>query len=202
MDLEELAARLAEVEADNSRQREMREKQGFMDKYGTKFSGDEGLGVAILGELGRRGIDVSAADEAVQEILDGLRREATLVLDKIKMDQTTVSDLVDKIGTIEEGVQAASGAAPEPETESLPPEGMPPEGAPPPEAAPPPEGLPPEGAPPPPPGVVSDERLKKIGRFRSALSPRKAKPAAAPAPVKTPNKRLSRLAGLFEGGRN
>jgi chaperonin cofactor prefoldin len=165
------------------------QQKGFMDKYGTKFSGDEGIGVNILAELSRRGIDTGAADEAVQEILDQIRQEATTILDKIKMDETSVSDLMDKVSSIEEGVQAATGAAPEMPAPDMaaPPDagGMPPEGAPPmedPNAMPPPDagappppdaGAPPPDAgaeaPPPPPDAglppdqtLSDENMKDI----------------------------------------
>jgi hypothetical protein len=110
--LEELAQRLAMLESGAAEQQAAQQQTQFMDKYGTKFSGDEGLGVAILAELGRRGIDTSAADEAVQDILDQIRAEATAILDKIKMDERTVSDLMDKVSTVEESVNAATGAAP------------------------------------------------------------------------------------------
>jgi hypothetical protein len=110
--LEELAARLGELENSALQSSMAQEQTGFMDKYGTKFSGDEGIGVAILAELGRRGVDTSAADEAVQDILDQIRAEATAILDKIKMDERTVSDLMDKVSTVEESVAAATGAVP------------------------------------------------------------------------------------------
>jgi hypothetical protein len=112
MELEELAQRLAMLEDGAAQERAMQEQAAFIDKYGTKFSGDEGIGVAILAELGRRGIDTSAADEAVQDILDQIRAEATAILDKIKMDERTVSALMDKVATVEESVAAATGATP------------------------------------------------------------------------------------------
>jgi hypothetical protein len=110
--LEELAQRLAMLEGSAAQQQESQMRGQFMDKYGTKFSGDEGIGIAILNELNRRGIDTSAADEAVQDILDTIRAEATAVLDKIKMDERTVSDLMDKVATVEESIAAATGATP------------------------------------------------------------------------------------------
>jgi hypothetical protein len=175
MELDELAQRLAMLEDGAAAQRAAAEQSQFMDKYGTKFSGDEGIGVAILAELGRRGIDTSAADEAVQDILDRIRAEATAVLDKIKMDERTVSDLMDKVATVEEAVQAAGGAVPGADANvgTIPPEinlegGIPPEAAaemPPPEEAPPieePAAMPP--------GIPSDQRLKT---FRQAGKQRK-----------------------------
>jgi K+/H+ antiporter YhaU regulatory subunit KhtT len=182
MEMDELAAELAALKGNLAQRDQMETQRGFIDKYGSKFSGDEGIGVAILGELGRRGIDTSAADEAVQEILDNIRMEATAILDKIKGEQSAVSDLMDKMNTIEESIEAASGAMPDSAGAEV---GMPPEGAPPPEpgmspemegAMPPEEGMggempPPEGggeAPPPeegaqpPEGEVSDRRMKYI----------------------------------------
>jgi hypothetical protein len=112
MDIEELAQRLSSLEGSAAAQQQAQTQQGFMDKYGSKFSGDEGIGTAILSELSRRGIDTSAADQAVQDILDQLRAEATSVLDKRQLEERTVSDLMDKVSTIEESVNAATGAAP------------------------------------------------------------------------------------------
>lgn len=208
MDLEELAQRLGSLEEGYNAQQETAARGQFMDKYGSKFSGDEGIAIPILAELNRRGIDTSAADEAVQEILDGIRAEATALLDKIKMEETSVSDLMNKVQTVEDSVNSATGAAPDnpaaaeppadaggapPEAGGLPPEagGLPPEaaGAPPPEAggAPPPEAAgapPPEAAGAPPPemaGVPSDARIKNV-RYKVAArrkaAPKMIKPSA------------------------
>lgn len=108
-DMQELIARLGALEQGNA-EREAAATQGsFMDKYGMKFSNDGDLGVAILGELNRRGIDVSAADDAVQQILDQIRAEATALLDKIKGSEAEVAQLADKLNSIDESVQAAKG---------------------------------------------------------------------------------------------
>jgi len=96
--MEDLQARLEALERRLAEEDEGRMKKGFMDKYGAKFKGDEGIGTAILAELNRRGIDTSAADRAVQEILDALREQA--------------SELLDKLSSVEEAVQAASGGIP------------------------------------------------------------------------------------------
>ena len=146
MDVEELEARLNSLEQNNL-------TRSFIDKYGSKFSGDEGIGVAVLAELQRRGIDTSAADEAVQEILDQIRVEATQLLDKINAEQKQVSDLMDKVETIDEAVSKATGQEDEnPDAGAPPPDaGLPPDaGAPPPDA-----GLPPDQ-------MLSDRRAKTI----------------------------------------
>ena len=104
MNIEELEQRLSGLESRNS-------QKDFMDKYGSKFSGDEGIGLTVLAELQRRGIDTSAADEAVQDILDQLRMEATSILDKINQSQQQMSELMDKVNTIDEAVSKAEGDA-------------------------------------------------------------------------------------------
>jgi hypothetical protein len=190
MELDELAQKLAFLENGMAQQQAAAQQSQFMDKYGTKFSGDEGIGVAILAELGRRGIDTSAADEAVQDILDRIRAEATAILDKIKMDERTVSQLMDQVATVEEAVNAATGAAPgaDAQVQTAPPPDaamgaeMPAEEvAPAPdmgaempaeEAVPAPDmgaEMPAEEAAPPPPEVPSDRRLK-ITSARSRIA--------------------------------
>lgn len=216
MDIDELAQRLAAMEESQYAQEQQGIQGQFMDKYGAKFANDGDLGVAILGELNRRGIDVSAADSAVQEILDGIRAEATALLDKIKSQSADVSALMDKVNSIDESVMAASGATgteapggdpmaglpPElaglmagggelPPPEAAPMEAAPPEVAPMEDAGPPPEAPPPEEPPPPEQGVVSDKRLKNLqGRIATTLSDQRMKAAV---PKWTPSKQL--LAG-------
>lgn len=81
---EELIARLSQLENSyNADKRAAREKQ-FFDTYGGRFSNNRGLGLAILNELDARGIDTSAADEAVQQILDQLRTECNEILELTK----------------------------------------------------------------------------------------------------------------------
>ena len=81
---EELMARLSQLENSyNADKQAAREKQ-FFDTYGGRFSNNRGLGLAILNELDARGINTSAADEAVQQILDQLRTECNEILELIK----------------------------------------------------------------------------------------------------------------------
>ena len=168
MNIEELATRLGALEADQAARLQAERENQFMDTYGTRFSNDRNIGLAILGEMSRRGIDVSAADEAVQQILDGMRAEATDILNKIQQHQVEVDSLVDKVNNISDAVAAATGNGEptipniEPTPEAPPVEEPP---APPVEEPPaPPVEEPP--APPveePPANVIpSDERLKNI----------------------------------------
>jgi hypothetical protein len=188
--LQEIMARLQAIEDEKAMSAQEAEFNGFQDKYAMKWGKDPNISVAVLGELNRRGIDVSAADEAVQEILDQIRAEATALLDKFKGSEQEVSDLADKINDIEQSIEAAGGAKPErgmpqePTPEAPPPAdmgmappadmggamppmdaGMPPAdmgaGAMPPEAAQPAEGgMPPEPVEPPPPGGSAAELME------------------------------------------
>jgi len=182
MTLEDLAERLSNIENAEAARAAEAEQKGFIDKYGAMFSGDEGIGMAILAEMNRRGISSAAvgADRAVQEILDQIREEATMVLDKIKADRNTVNELIGEVQDVQEAVSAAlgenmstegNGIVEEPDVEAalneelppLPPEGeepLPPEGE---------EPLPPEGEEPLPPlpnTVVSDAAVKKVIPFK------------------------------------
>lgn len=208
MDLNELAERLAALEQGDAQ----REQAGFIDKYGAMFSGDEGIGMAILAEMNRRGIGAAAvgADKAVQEILDSIRQEAAMVLDKIKMDRDTVTGLMDQVQEVQNAVAAATGQAapgdgivdtppmPTPVGDvppSLPPMDAstlpPPEGSAPPSGGeeapppPPPEPMPGEPAPPPlpPEAIASDVRIKEL---RKKLSDARAKKIVQPTVAKAP----------------
>jgi len=102
---DELAARLAQLEQGYYGDKEAARQKQFMDAYGSRFSNNHGLGMAILNELDARGVDTSAADEAVQEILDQLRTECTEILDMLKDVQDAAIQNQEKIDTIADAVQ-------------------------------------------------------------------------------------------------
>ena len=81
---EELMARLTQLENSYNADRQAAREKQFFDTYGGRFSNNRGLGLAILNELDARGIDTSAADEAVQQILDQLRTECNEILELTK----------------------------------------------------------------------------------------------------------------------
>lgn len=119
MDIAELEMRLAALEQSKKQSDQGAMLDGFMDKYGTRFNGNRGLGLTVLNELSRRGVDVSAADDAVQKITDELRMEATALLDNLKEAQAQVSEaqaqvsaFTDKVNTVDEAVMSAQGGAP------------------------------------------------------------------------------------------
>ena len=156
MDLEELSMRLGSLERARAADMQKAAQQAFMDKYGSRISNNTSLGLIILNELNRKGIDTSAADEAVQEILDQLRMEATMLLDTIKDNMEQGSELLDKINDMQESVEAAAaatGADLSVSSEEVPTEiseaeaGMMPEGQPSMEGMPAEAGMMPEGQP-------------------------------------------------------
>ena len=102
---DELMARLAQLEQGYYGDKEAARQKQFMDTYGGRFSNNHGLGMAILNELDARGIDTSAADEAVQEILDQLRTECTEILGMLKDVQDAAIQNQEKIDTIADAVQ-------------------------------------------------------------------------------------------------
>ena len=184
-ELEELTSRLSSLENSyNNDKREAREKS-FFDKYGAKFKNDRGVGLSILNELDRQGIDVSAADEAVEHILDDLRVECRELMDIIGDVKQTVEEQADKIDAIKDVVDkevadnpdsnvepdTGEGASEGGETPPLPEGGeppIPPEGGEPPAEPMPPEGdeapMPPEGGEPPaePEGNPEEEKPETV----------------------------------------
>ena len=194
---EELMARLQQLEDGYYGDKEAARQQQFFDTYGSRFSNNHGLGLAILNELDARGIDTSAADEAVTQIIDQLRTECNEILDALKEVQTQAieqAQKVEEIGNVVSEAVAANPNADDPN--ALPPDAMPPaevgdigtegmgaEGEFNPDEVPmgdtdnaEPPAEPPAEEEPAPTDVPSDARIKNI---RGALSRVKAKRAAA-----------------------
>ena len=188
MTLEELSMRLTALEDSAKAERDAKRQQEFMDKYGNMFSNNRDIGIAILNQLDKQGVDTSAAGEAIQSIIQDVLMECAALFNIFKNALQQQGELLDKVSSIAQAVDTAllpqgadiqsmlaqpmSGMPPEGmPPEGMPPEGMPPEGAgntPPP---PPPEGAgsppPPPPPPPPPEGVPSDRRVKSIIRTNS-----------------------------------
>ncbi len=187
---EELMTRLTQLENSyNADKQAAREKQ-FFDTYGGRFSNNKGLGLAILNELDARGIDTSAADEAVQQILDQLRTECNEILELTKEVNETAIQNAQKVEEVANVVSQAVASNPDASMPMTPPPGvepaemppemedadepnfeglddMPPEGDVPPEGDMPPEGDVPTEEPPAEDDEVSDIRKKRIERMKS-----------------------------------
>ena len=207
---EELLARLSQLEQGYYGDKEAERQQKFFDTYGARFSNNRGLGLAILNELDARGIDTTAADEAVQQILDKLRTECNEIINSIKVVQEQAIESAQKVETIANVVDQA--AANNPAAEQMPPEQVPPEQTPPEQVPPeqmpseqvppeqvPPEQVPPEQVPPeeqmPPEQTVSDERVKHI---QGVLSDARAKRIKAKASVEPKQNCFKPSAGMIE----
>ena len=110
---EELMARLSQLENSyNADKQAAREKQ-FFDTYGGRFSNNRGLGLAILNELDARGIDTSAADEAVQQILDQLRTECNEILELTKEANEAAIQNAQKVEEVANVVSQAVASNPD-----------------------------------------------------------------------------------------
>lgn len=110
---EELMARLTQLENSyNADKQAAREKQ-FFDTYGGRFSNNRGLGLAILNELDAQGIDTSAADEAVQQILDKLRIECNEILELTKETNAAAIQNAQKVEEVANVVAQAVASNPD-----------------------------------------------------------------------------------------
>lgn len=122
---EELLSRLQRLEDGYYGDKEATRRKTFFDTYGERFSNNEGLGLAILNELDARGIDTSAADEAVTQILDQLRTECNEIINSIKLVQQTAIDTAQKVEEINDVVSQATAANPDASIDATPPGAMP-----------------------------------------------------------------------------
>ena len=171
MTLEEMSMRLANIENSIKAEQDAKRQKAFMDRYGNMFSNNTDIGLAILNQLDKKGVDVSAATEAVQSIIQDILMECAMLMNVFKNALQQQGELMDKVSDIAlavdtamapTGIDIQSMLAP---PEGMPPEGMPPEGAPP--EGMPPEGMPPEG------NVTSDARVKSIIRKNGLTRPRR-----------------------------
>ena len=121
---EELMARLTQLENSyNADKQAAREKQ-FFDTYGGRFSNNRGLGLAILNELDAQGIDTSAADEAVQQILDKLRIECNEILELTKEANAAAVQNAQKVEEVANVVAQAVASNPDASMPMSPPPGV------------------------------------------------------------------------------
>lgn len=109
---EDLLTRLQNLENSYYGDREQARQKQFFDTYGGRFSNNRGLGLAILNELDAQGIDTSAADEAVTQILDKLRVECNEILDSIKDVQQEAIQNAQKVEAIQNVVADAVASNP------------------------------------------------------------------------------------------
>lgn len=178
------------LRAEREKQMQEQELQQLLDSYGMQFNGRRDVGMEILNQLHRRGVDTSAASSnAVQDIITDMQAQIAQLYDDFnqkrqEMDQIQqqAAQLTDQINNIDQVVADTTGDGSEiPVPTDISPEQMPATDAtmaPPPAAdesvTPPPADMsvPPEQPAPdttsevPPPApeqpVVSDVRLKNV----------------------------------------
>lgn len=222
---DELLSRLAALEDGYYGDKEAQRQKMFFDTYGDRFSNNRGLGLAILNELDARGIDTTAADEAVQQILDQLRTECNEIINSIKVVQEQAIQSAQKVEQVANVVAEAAAANPEADASAImlppmppadtntvpmppeePPADVPPEGQAEPPAEPPAENtvpMPPEEPPaePEPQAAVSDERVKQIRGVLSDVRAKRIKASANNAKPAAPKKETNCFkpsAGMLE----
>ena len=173
------------LRAEREKQAQEQELQQLLDSYGMQFNGRRDVGMEILNQLHRRGVDTSAASSnAVQDIITDMQAQIAQLYDDFnqkrqEMDQIQqqAAQLTDQINNIDQVVADTTGDGSEiPVSTDMSPEQAPTEVPPAPDAtmAPPPAdvSVPPEQPAPdttsevPPPApeqpVVSDVRLKNV----------------------------------------
>ena len=173
------------LRAEREKQAQEQELQQLLDSYGMQFNGRRDVGMEILNQLHRRGVDTSAASSnAVQDIITDMQAQIAQLYDDFnqkrqEMDQIQqqAAQLTDQINNIDQVVADTTGDGSEiPVPTNMTPEQAPTEVPPAPDAtmAPPPADMsvPPEQpapdttseVPPPVPEqpVVSDVRLKNV----------------------------------------
>ena len=173
------------LRAEREKQAQEQELQQLLDSYGMQFNGRRDVGMEILNQLHRRGVDTSAASSnAVQDIITDMQAQIAQLYDDFnqkrqEMDQMQqqAAQLTDQINNIDQVVADTTGDGSEiPVPTNMSPEQAPTEVPPAPDAtmAPPPADMsvPPEQpapdttseVPPPVPEqpVVSDVRLKNV----------------------------------------
>ena len=173
------------LRAEREKQAQEQELQQLLDSYGMQFNGRRDVGMEILNQLHRRGVDTSAASSnAVQDIITDMQAQIAQLYDdfnqkrqEIDQIQQQAAQLTDQINNIDQVVADTTGDGSEiPVPTNMTPEQAPTEVPPAPDAtmAPPPADMsvPPEQpapdttseVPPPVPEqpVVSDVRLKNV----------------------------------------
>ena len=173
------------LRAEREKQAQEQELQQLLDSYGMQFNGRRDVGMEILNQLHRRGVDTSAASSnAVQDIITDMQAQIAQLYDDFnqkrqEMDQIQqqAAQLTDQINNIDQVVADTTGDGSEiPVSTDMSPEQAPTEVPPAPDATmtpPPVDGsVPPEqpapdttsAVPPPVPEqpVVSDVRLKNV----------------------------------------
>ena len=125
-DINELFERLNTLSQSYENDKRAARESSFMEKFGGQFNNDRSLGIALLNELDRQGIEVGteAAINAVNEMIDKLRVECSQLLNLIGSAKVQVEEQAQKIEKIADAVNTTIAENPdmslaEPPTEPL-----------------------------------------------------------------------------------
>lgn len=105
------------LRAEREKQMQEQELQQLLDSYGMQFNGRRDVGMEILNQLHRRGVDTSAASSnAVQDIITDMQAQIAQLYDDFnqkrqEMDQIQqqAAQLTDQINNIDQVVTDATG---------------------------------------------------------------------------------------------
>lgn len=105
------------LRAEREKQAQEQELQQLLDSYGMQFNGRRDVGMEILNQLHRRGVDTSAASSnAVQDIITDMQAQIAQLYDdfnqkrqEMNQIQQQAAQLTDQINNIDQVVTDATG---------------------------------------------------------------------------------------------
>ena len=114
-DINELFERLNTLSQSYENDKRAARESSFMEKFGGQFNNDRSLGIALLNELDRQGIEVGteAAINAVNEMIDKLRVECSQLLNLIGSAKVQVEEQAQKIEKIADAVNTTIAENPD-----------------------------------------------------------------------------------------
>lgn len=123
MEATELEARLMALEQARENDLMRATEEAFMNRYGGAISNSRSLGLTIMNELARRGIDIGpASNEVVARIIEQLRGECNAILDATAQAKSFIESLaaqasqkLDEMNATQEAINTAAAATGEAE---------------------------------------------------------------------------------------
>ena len=127
--LQALEALAEQIQADKAQATQEKNLQSILDQYGLQFNGRRDVGMEILNQLNRQGVDVSAASSnAIQDIITDMQAQISQLYDDFnqkrqEMDQVQqeAAQLADQINKIDETVANATDSENQPDANIEPP---------------------------------------------------------------------------------
>lgn len=127
--LQALEALAEQMQAEKAQAAQDRDLQSVLDTYGMQFNNRKDVGMEILNQLSRQGVDVSAASSnAVQDIITDMQAQISQLYDDFnqkrqEMDavQREAADLADQVNKMDEVVMNAANEPGQPDANIEPP---------------------------------------------------------------------------------